>query len=122
MIQPVNNIEKNKCDGKDHPGPLVYEIDISQVRYLDSHLGCPPLQVPFLMKPVRVQRAPGIVALPEGALLCCRPAPSDVYMEPWASRQLKNTSEQLTSYLMFSVLSSMFPWGSTCAKEGISVR
>lgn len=60
MIQPVNNIEKNKCDGKDHPGPLVYEIDISQVRYLDSHLGCPPLQVPFLMKPVRVQRAPGI--------------------------------------------------------------
>lgn len=41
IIQPVNNIEKNKCDGKDHSGPLVYRVNISQIRDFDFDLGCP---------------------------------------------------------------------------------
>lgn len=38
IIKPVDDVEKNESDGKHHPGPLVYGIDISQVWDFDFEL------------------------------------------------------------------------------------
>lgn len=38
IIKPIDNIKKNKSDRKDHSGPLVYGINISQIWDFDFEL------------------------------------------------------------------------------------
>lgn len=42
IIKPVDQIEEGEGDGEDYPGPLVYGVDICEVRDLDFELGGPP--------------------------------------------------------------------------------
>lgn len=49
IVKPIHDVEKRKCDGKEHSGPLVDGIHISQVGDFDFELRCTSADAALVM-------------------------------------------------------------------------
>lgn len=77
VVKPVDQVEEGECDGEDDTGPLVYGIDIREVRDLDFELRGPPPQATLLVahwpvdgwSSVQVSAGHGFAVLYAGAVI-----------------------------------------------------
>lgn len=49
IVKPVDQVEEGECDWENDTGPLVYGVDIREVRDLDFELRGPPPQAALLV-------------------------------------------------------------------------
>lgn len=62
IVKPINDIKKWKGDGKEHSGPLVYGVHVSQVRDLHFELRGASADTPLAGHPMPVQPTPEALA------------------------------------------------------------
>lgn len=61
VVEPVDDVEKGKDGGEDHPRPLIDQVHVSQVGDVDLQLRGASPQSTFLLSDVTFQRVPAEV-------------------------------------------------------------